>query len=82
MPSGATFDFFGGRIKQAPEWIRNSGFEWLFRLTQDFKRLWTRYTVYNVVFIATFILQLLKVVTFDEQGFLLLFGRRTSFGNS
>ena len=82
MPSGATFDFFGGRIQQAPKWIRNSGFEWLFRLTQDFKRLWTRYTIYNVIFIVTFILQLLKVITFDKQGFLLLFGRRTSFGNS
>ncbi len=67
MPSGATFDFFSGRIKQAPTWIQKSGFEWLFRLTQDFRRLWVRYTVYNVIFVIVFILQLLRIVRFDEK---------------
>jgi N-acetylglucosaminyldiphosphoundecaprenol N-acetyl-beta-D-mannosaminyltransferase len=81
MPSGATFDFFGGRIRQAPKWIREMGFEWLFRLTQDFKRLWTRYTVYNIVFLLAFFLQTVKIISFDSAGFLLLFGRRTRFGN-
>ena len=47
VASGATFDFFSGRIKQAPAWIRTSGFEWLYRLTKDFRRLWVRYIVYN-----------------------------------
>jgi len=82
MPSGATFDFFGGKIKQAPKWIRNIGLEWLFRLTQDFRRLWDRYTIYNVIFIIFFILQLLRVVKFDHQGYLLVFGYRVQFGNS
>ena len=82
MPSGATFDFFSGRIRQAPKWIRNVGFEWLFRLTQDFRRLWTRYTTYNFIFLGVFFLQQIHVVTFDAQGFLLLFGRPTRFGNS
>jgi N-acetylglucosaminyldiphosphoundecaprenol N-acetyl-beta-D-mannosaminyltransferase len=76
IPSGATFDFFGGRIKQAPQWVRNAGFEWLFRLTQDFRRLWKRYTVYNVLFIFMFILQLIKIVTFNDKGYLCLFGQR------
>lgn len=76
MPSGAAFDFFSGRITQAPQWIRNLGFEWLFRLTQDFRRLWVRYTIYNVVFMVLFILQLMRIVTFDHQGFLLFLGRR------
>ena len=57
IASGATFDFFSGRIKQAPEWIRNAGFEWLYRLTKDFRRLWVRYTVYNVIFLFMFALQ-------------------------
>ena len=82
VPSGATFDFFGGRIRQAPLWIRNLGFEWLFRLTQDFRRLWKRYTIYNVIFIFFFFLQLIKVVSYDHEGFLLLFGLRTRLGNS
>ena len=81
VPSGATFDFFGGRIKQAPLWIRNAGFEWLFRLTQDFERLWIRYTVYNLIFLFVFTLQLARIVTFDNQGFLLFLGHRTKFGN-
>ena len=67
MPSGATFDFFSGRIKQAPNWIRSSGFEWLFRLTQDFRRLWVRYTIYNLIFVFVFILQLLHIMRFEED---------------
>lgn len=82
MPSGATFDFFSGKIRQAPKWIRDVGFEWLFRLTQDFRRLWTRYTIYNFIFLGAFFLQQFRVLTFDSQGFLLLFGRPTRFGNS
>lgn len=76
MPSGATFDFFSGRIKQAPQWIRNLGFEWLFRLTQDVKRLWVRYTIYNVIFIFIFLLQLVRIVAFDNEGYLRAFGHR------
>lgn len=64
IASGATFDFFSGRIQQAPEWIRNAGFEWLYRLTKDFRRLWVRYTVYNVVFLAMFALQLMRLRRF------------------
>jgi N-acetylglucosaminyldiphosphoundecaprenol N-acetyl-beta-D-mannosaminyltransferase len=41
---GAAFDFFAGRVQQAPRWIQRSGFEWLYRLTKDFKRLWPRYS--------------------------------------
>ena len=67
VASGATFDFFSGRIKQAPAWIRRSGFEWLYRLTQDFRRLWVRYLVYNVVFLFMFTLQLCRVCRFDTE---------------
>jgi N-acetylglucosaminyldiphosphoundecaprenol N-acetyl-beta-D-mannosaminyltransferase len=76
VPSGATFDFFSGRIKQAPQWIRNLGFEWLFRLTQDVKRLWVRYTIYNIIFIFVFLLQLVRVLAFDKEGYLRAFGLR------
>ena len=27
---GAAFDFFTGRTRQAPSWMREHGFEWLF----------------------------------------------------
>jgi N-acetylglucosaminyldiphosphoundecaprenol N-acetyl-beta-D-mannosaminyltransferase len=59
LASGATFDFFGGRIKMAPPLIRKSGFEWLYRLiSKDFFRLWRRYTVLNAIFLYNFLLQL------------------------
>ncbi len=65
VASGATFDFFSGRIKQAPKWVRNSGFEWLYRMTQDFRRLWVRYTVYNIIFLVMFGLQILGLRRFE-----------------
>ena len=62
IASGATFDFFGGRIKMAPEFIRRSGFEWLYRLLgKDFTRLWKRYIIMNSRFVWAFMLQLLHL---------------------
>ena len=51
MGVGAGFDFHAGTIKRAPEWIQNLGFEWLYRLFQDPKRLIKRYLVTNFKFI-------------------------------
>lgn len=43
---GAAFDFLSGNKKQAPRWVQRSGFEWLFRLLSEPKRLWRRYIRY------------------------------------
>jgi N-acetylglucosaminyldiphosphoundecaprenol N-acetyl-beta-D-mannosaminyltransferase len=68
IASGATFDFFGGRIKIAPDWIRRSGFEWLYRLcSKDFFRLWKRYIIYNLEFVTFFLLQNLRIKKFEVQ---------------
>jgi N-acetylglucosaminyldiphosphoundecaprenol N-acetyl-beta-D-mannosaminyltransferase len=56
---GAAFDFHTGRIAQAPEWMRERGFEWLFRLTMEPRRLWRRYLVYGAEFVALVLLELL-----------------------
>src|SRR5277367_5429330 len=40
---GASIDFITGVEKRAPTWMRKSGFEWLFRLSQNPKRLAKRY---------------------------------------
>ena len=42
---GASFDFEAGNIKRAPRWMSNHGLEWLFRITQDPKRMAKRYLV-------------------------------------
>jgi len=36
---GGTFDFIAGKIKRAPKWMRKIGFEWLYRLFQEPKRI-------------------------------------------
>ena len=40
---GATIDFEAGNVKRAPAWMSNMGLEWLFRITQEPKRLIKRY---------------------------------------
>jgi N-acetylglucosaminyldiphosphoundecaprenol N-acetyl-beta-D-mannosaminyltransferase len=49
---GAAFDFHSGRVRQAPHWIRGSGFEWLFRFCMEPRRLGWRYLRTNPLFIA------------------------------
>jgi N-acetylglucosaminyldiphosphoundecaprenol N-acetyl-beta-D-mannosaminyltransferase len=49
---GAAFDFVGGSKAEAPAWIQGTGFEWLFRLVSEPKRLWRRYLVGNAGFLA------------------------------
>jgi N-acetylglucosaminyldiphosphoundecaprenol N-acetyl-beta-D-mannosaminyltransferase len=41
---GATIDFLAGRVKRAPRWMARSGVEWIYRLIQEPRRLWRRYT--------------------------------------
>lgn len=56
---GAAFDFFAGRVKQAPKWMQRLGLEWLFRLSQDPRRLWKRYGKHNPRFLWLMLMQLL-----------------------
>jgi len=48
---GGLIDIWGGRTREAPEWIRHNGFEWLFRMVQEPRRLLKRYTVDNLTFL-------------------------------
>ncbi len=48
---GAAFNFHAGLVKQAPPWIRNHGFEWLWRLCREPRRLFKRYLVHNTRFL-------------------------------
>ena len=56
---GAAFDLLTGRVRQAPRWMQRSGLEWLFRLTQEPRRLAKRYIVNNPLFVARAVGQLL-----------------------
>lgn len=54
---GAAFDFLSGRVRQAPRWIRGSGFEWLFRFCMEPRRLGWRYLKTNPLFVAHVLMQ-------------------------
>lgn len=51
MGVGAAFDFIAGTKKEAPVWIQRIGLEWLFRLSQEPRRLWRRYIFNNPAFV-------------------------------
>lgn len=55
---GAAFDFHSGRVRQAPRWIQRSGFEWLFRLCTEPRRLGPRYLKTNPLFVIRVLAQL------------------------
>jgi N-acetylglucosaminyldiphosphoundecaprenol N-acetyl-beta-D-mannosaminyltransferase len=48
---GGLFDFYSGHIARAPMWLRELGFEWLWRLMQEPKTKFTRYVIGNPLFL-------------------------------
>ena len=49
---GGSLDVVAGKVSRAPSWMQRVGLEWFFRLLQEPRRMWRRYTVTNVRFIA------------------------------
>jgi N-acetylglucosaminyldiphosphoundecaprenol N-acetyl-beta-D-mannosaminyltransferase len=49
---GQVFDIYAGKIRRAPAWMQRTGIEWFYRLCAEPRRLWRRYLVYNVRFLA------------------------------
>jgi N-acetylglucosaminyldiphosphoundecaprenol N-acetyl-beta-D-mannosaminyltransferase len=41
---GATIDFLAGQVRRAPIWMQRTGTEWIFRLAQEPRRLFGRYS--------------------------------------
>jgi lipopolysaccharide/colanic/teichoic acid biosynthesis glycosyltransferase len=52
MGVGGLFDYYSGAIPRAPRLLRATGMEWVWRLLQEPKRLFTRYVLGNPVFLA------------------------------
>lgn len=46
---GGLFDFYAERVPRAPDWVQDTGFEWLFRTLQEPRRLTGRYLRTNPV---------------------------------
>lgn len=45
MGVGGVFDFFSGRVPRAPKWVRDAGFDWLYRLAHQPWRLRRQLTI-------------------------------------
>lgn len=50
MGVGGSFDVVAGKVKRAPRWIQDAGFEWAWRLAQEPRRMWRRYLFSNAAF--------------------------------
>ena len=48
---GATIDFEAGNVKRSPKWMSQVGFEWLYRLLKEPRRLWKRYLLDALPFV-------------------------------
>lgn len=48
---GAVFKFLSGKVKRAPRWIGDMGFEWLWRLVHEPKIIWRRVFFDGPIFI-------------------------------
>lgn len=55
MGVGGSFDVISGTLKRAPLWMQKCNLEWLFRVSQEPKRLFKRYFVGNGKFIIDII---------------------------
>jgi N-acetylglucosaminyldiphosphoundecaprenol N-acetyl-beta-D-mannosaminyltransferase len=59
---GAVFDYYAGTRKRAPRWMIDNGFEWVYRLISEPRRMWRRYLINNFKFIYMIMEKKLKEI--------------------
>ncbi|MBS1952286.1 MAG: N-acetylmannosaminyltransferase [Cytophagales bacterium] len=64
---GGAFEIYAGLAKRAPQWMCRAGLEWLFRFSQEPRRLFKRYAVTNTYFVCLFIKQFLLLRVFKRM---------------
>jgi len=47
---GISFSYATGDLKRAPKWMRRIGLEWVYRLIQEPRRMFSRYIVHDIPF--------------------------------
>nr|WP_277881987.1 MULTISPECIES: WecB/TagA/CpsF family glycosyltransferase [Cyanophyceae] len=57
---GGAFPVYAGICKRAPRWVREMGLEWFYRLIQEPRRLWKRYSTTIPLFLWLATKQLIK----------------------
>lgn len=66
--AGAAFKFVSGDVSRGPSWLRNLGFEWLWRLMIEPKRIWRRVLIDAPQFIGLVALEICGLRKFGEGG--------------
>ncbi|MFY1688996.1 WecB/TagA/CpsF family glycosyltransferase [Plantactinospora sp. WMMB782] len=61
MAVGAAFDYHAGLLRKPPSWMQRVGLEWLWRFSQEPKRLFHRYMVLNPAYVARLTAQRLGI---------------------
>lgn len=64
---GGAFPVYAGVQKWAPEIVRRSGFEWLYRLIQEPGRLWKRYAKTIPPFAVLALLQMISTLSREDM---------------
>lgn len=59
---GGSFDVVAGKTRRAPLWAQRAGFEWLFRMIQEPRRMMKRYLVGNTKFVMYVLRQKYKTL--------------------
>ena len=60
IPCGASIDFIAGVQNKSPQWIGEIGFEWLYRLINNPKRLFKRYIIQDLPFFLYLVFLMIK----------------------
>lgn len=64
---GAAFDFHCGILRDAPQWMKKSGLQWVHRLIQEPRRLAKRYLINNPKFLYLITLQFMGIRSFGVR---------------
>jgi N-acetylglucosaminyldiphosphoundecaprenol N-acetyl-beta-D-mannosaminyltransferase len=57
---GAAFRFLSGRVKRAPRWVGECGFEWLWRLAVEPSKVWRRDLIDGPRFLASALVECVR----------------------
>ncbi|HMV17996.1 MAG TPA: WecB/TagA/CpsF family glycosyltransferase [Rhodocyclaceae bacterium] len=60
MGVGGTFDVAVGLVRRAPVWMQKAGLEWFYRFLQEPRRMFRRYFIDDMAFVALFAREWMK----------------------
>ena len=60
MGVGGTFDVAVGLVQRAPVWMQKAGLEWFYRFLQEPRRMFRRYFIDDMAFVALFAREWMK----------------------